>query len=177
MNTIRKIVSGHGVTPCHHQHRVLRSPNVLHITIVIIYVSGHTSCRKCFKCFYVYLTISARCDIPQSKYKRDTRKRNRLNDLNNNSAAAYVEHAFGRPMLASYYASEAIFLVCSTARIFVQTVRRTVNISRRSNYPLNTTSPNMLCNTHVFSTFGKRQLLPEMLLSTLVLATDISIKY
>ena len=54
--------------------------------------------RRASKCFYMYLNI----DIPQCKYKRATRKRNRLNDLAYESAAAYVEHAFARPMLAYY---------------------------------------------------------------------------
>ena len=46
--------------------------------------------------------ISAQCDIPQCEYKRATHKRNRLNDLAYKSAAAYVEDAFARQMLASY---------------------------------------------------------------------------
>ena len=49
------------------------------------------------------LNVSAQCDIPQCKYKRATRKCNRLNELAHYATAAtYVEHAFARPMLASY---------------------------------------------------------------------------
>ena len=65
-------------------------------------ISGRTSCRKCSKCFYVYLNIRSK-RIPLCNYKRATRKRNRLNDLSYKSAAAYVEQDFARPMLASYY--------------------------------------------------------------------------
>ena len=36
MNTICKMVGGHGVTPCHHQHSVLRSPDALHLTSIYI---------------------------------------------------------------------------------------------------------------------------------------------
>ena len=49
------------------------------------------------------ILLSTQCDIPQCKYKHTKRKRNRLNELAQYTiAAAYVEHVFARPMLASY---------------------------------------------------------------------------
>ena len=65
-------------------------------------ISGRTSCRKCSKCFYVYLNIRPVRYSAMQLYKRATGKRNRLNDLAYKSAAAYVEQDFARPMLASY---------------------------------------------------------------------------
>ena len=66
---------------------------------IYIYISGRPSCRKCSKCFYVYLNIHP---MRYSAMQISTGKRNRLNDLAYKSVAANVEQAFTRPMLASY---------------------------------------------------------------------------
>ena len=52
----------------------------------------------------MYLNIPPNAILRNANnYKRATRKRNQLNDLAYKSATAYVEHAFARPMFASYY--------------------------------------------------------------------------
>ena len=65
-----------------------------------------------------------------NNYKRATRKRNRLNDLSYKSAAAYVEHAFPRSMLASYILviiidvfTEPVWQDILTLRYFVAAVK------------------------------------------------------
>ena len=57
-----------------------------------------------YTCIYnLYVFQAAQCDIPQCKYKRATRKRNRLNDLAYKSTALFFEHinkhtgVYGRP--------------------------------------------------------------------------------
>ena len=67
------------------------------IFYIIITVSGSMSCSKRSKYFNVYLNIRP---IPLCKYKRATRKHNRLNELAQYTiAAAYLEQAFARPLL------------------------------------------------------------------------------
>ena len=71
--------------------------------IIIIYNYFRPAVRRAVNflnvSIYVYLNIGP---YPQCNNKRAIRKRNQLNDLAYKSAAAYVEHAFARPMLASY---------------------------------------------------------------------------
>ena len=46
MNTICKMVNGHWVTPYHHQHRVLRSSDALHLTRPI-----HIIIKQCLQAY------------------------------------------------------------------------------------------------------------------------------
>ena len=42
------MLSGHGVTPCYHQHRVLCSPDALHLTSYILVGCKHRASEGVF---------------------------------------------------------------------------------------------------------------------------------
>ena len=57
-----KMVSGHGVTSCHHQHLVLRSPDALHLTSIIASEASFLVCSiaRIFYIIYICMYISGR---------------------------------------------------------------------------------------------------------------------